>query len=499
MMISIRTLRSLALAGAAMLASATAATAAAQQPASAHPVLEMRPCELPGGRMARCGTYWPLENREQAGGRRIPIDVVVIPARSAAPRPDPIFFAYGGPGQTATQGAGDWVGSEMNEARDIVLVDQRGTSAAHALDCPLSGSAENPQGYLEPIFNAGLFRRCRAELETKADLTRYTTADFVDDLDEVRRALGYGQINIQGGSYGSRVVLFYLRQYPRNARTAFMTGIDPAATMRSPLYHAQDSQAALDSVFALCARDAGCARTFPDLPREFAETMDRLRGRPASVTVPHPSTGAPLQLTLDANAFAEGVRVMMYNWDRSRRLPLLLHRAHGGDYAPFAGAALANNAALRNMVRIGLGVSALCYEDMPRITEADIVAETRGTFLGDLRVRTQRAACAEWPRRAVPTRAAEPVVSDVPALLISGAYDPATAPRWGHVAARTLSNSLHVVIPEAHTAGSPCVDRIRNAFLERASVQGLDTSCVAEMRLAPFILSDEENRAGAEP
>ncbi|HLM66070.1 MAG TPA: alpha/beta fold hydrolase, partial [Longimicrobium sp.] len=349
----------------------------------------------------------------------------------------------------------------------------------------------NPQGYLEPIFSAELFRRCRAELEPRADLTRYTTADYVDDLDEVRRALGYGQINIQGGSYGSRVVLFYLRQYPQHARTAFMDGVDPAATMRSPLFHAQDAQAALDSVFALCAREAGCARAFPNLPRTFARTMDRLRRAPASVTVPHPSTGAPLRLTLDANAFAEGVRVMMYSWDRSRRLPLLLHRAHGGDYAPFAEAALRNNAALRDMLRIGLGVSVLCYEDMPRINDADIVAETRGTFLGDLRVRTQRAACAEWPRRDVPTRAAEPVVSDIPALLVSGAYDPATAPRWGDVAARTLSNSLHVVIPEAHTAGSPCVDRIREEFLDRATVRGLDTSCVARMRLAPFILSED--------
>jgi pimeloyl-ACP methyl ester carboxylesterase len=489
-MTTIHTIRRIIVLTAVALAS-TSADAQQRPSAPGEPTLEMRPCELPGGAgTARCGTYWALENREQPDGRRIPLDVVVIPARNGRPRPDPVFFAYGGPGQTATLGAADWVGGEMNQERDIVLVDQRGTSRGHALDCRLSGSPENLQGYLEPIFSAELFRRCRAELERKADLTRYTTADYVDDLDEVRRALGYGQINIQGGSYGSRVVLYYLRQYPQNARTAFMTGVDPSATMRSPLYHARDSQAALDSIFNLCARDRGCARAFPNLRREFGETMERLRSRPVSVTIPHPETGAPLPLTLDANAFAEGVRVMMYNWDRSRRLPLLLHRAHGGDYAPFAEAALRSNAALREMVRIGLGVSALCYEDMPRITEEDIMRETRGTFLGDLRVRTQRAACAEWPRRAVSTRAAEPVVSDVPALLISGAYDPATAPRWGEVAARTLSNSLHVVIPAAHTAGSECVDRIRMDFLERGTVRGLDTSCVAEMRLAPFILSE---------
>jgi pimeloyl-ACP methyl ester carboxylesterase len=305
----------------------------------------------------------------------------------------------------------------------------------------------------------------------------------------VRRALGYGRINVQGGSYGTRVVLFYLRQYPQNARTAYMTGVYPAS-MRNPLYHAADSQNALDSIFNLCARDAGCAAAFPNLRSEFAETMQRLRRQPARVTIPDPRTGAPLELSLDADAFAEGVRVTMYSWERARALPLLLHRAHGGDYAAFAATSLVNNAALRNLVHIGLGMSTICSEDMPRITEADIVAETRNTFVGDLRVRTQSAACAEWPRRALPPGTAEPVASDVPALLVSGAYDPATAPRWGDLAARTLPNSLHVIVPGGHTPQSPCLDRIVSEFLDRGTIQGLDTSCVAEIRLAPFVLTE---------
>jgi pimeloyl-ACP methyl ester carboxylesterase len=484
--------RTFALAAGVALASPSA-HAQHQASAPGEPVLEMRPCELPReGGMARCGTYWALENREQPDGRRIPLDVVVIPARSATPKPDPVFFAYGGPGQTATLGAADWVGGEMNQERDIVLVDQRGTSPGHALDCRLSGTPENPQGYLEPMFSGGTFRTCRAELETRADLTRYLTTDYVEDLEEVRRALGYGQINIQGGSYGSRVVLFYLRQYPRSVRTAFMTGLYPTP-LRSPLYHARDSQAVLDSIFALCARDAGCAGAFPHLRREFDETMDRLRREPARVTVAHPSTGAPLHLTMDANAFAEGVRVMMYNWDRSRRLPMLLHRAHRGDYGPFAAGALISNAGLRDMIRFGLNMSVVCSEDVSRIMDEEIEAQTRGTFFGDLRVRTQKAACAEWPRRELPAGYTDPVVSEVPALLISGAYDPSTAARWGAVAAQTLRNSLHIVIPAAHTAGSECVDRIRNVFLDRGTVQGLDTSCVAEMKRAPFVLTDEDD------
>ncbi|HYR07266.1 MAG TPA: alpha/beta hydrolase, partial [Longimicrobium sp.] len=479
-------LRSLVLAGAALLASAPVE---AQQPASVPPVLQMRPCELPGGRMARCGTHWPLENREQPDGRRIPIDVVVLPARSGTPRPDPVFFVAGGPGQTATEIAGGFARSPRRQERDVVLVDQRGTSPAHALDCRVPGTPDAPQTYLEPVYQPALFRQCRAELEARADLTRYLTADYADDLDEVRQALGYGQINLQGGSYGTRVVLYYLRRHGQNVRTAFMTGVAPPST-RNPLYHAADAQSTLDSIFSLCDRDAACSRAFPNLRREFAQTMDRLRRQPVRVALPGPAGGAPVELVLDADAFAEGVRLTMYNWDRARRLPLLLHRAHGGDYTAFAQVAVSSAMGVRGSLRWGLLMSVICSEDMPRITEADIVEQTRGTFLGDVRVRTQRAACAEWPRRPLPSGYSDPVVSSVPALLISGAYDPVTAPRWANVAGETLRNHLHVVIPGGHTANNPCVDRMVIDLMNRGGVQGLDTSCVASLTLAPLVVSE---------
>lgn len=446
-----------------------------------------------GGGSARCGTYHVLENRERPDGRRIPIDVIVLPARSATPRPDPVFFIAGGPGQTVTEIAGGFAGSPHRRERDMVLVDQRGTSPAHALNCRLAGGPQTPQRYLEPVYQPALFRQCRAELEARADLTRYATSDYADDLDEVRRALGYGQINLHGGSYGTRVALHYLRLYPQHARTAFMTGVAPTA-LRNPLYHAAEAQHALDSIFALCGRDSACSGAFPNLRREFAETMERLRRRPARVTITNPATRAPVEITLDADAFAEGVRLTMYSWDRARRLPLLLHRAHGGDYAPFAQLALTSAASIRGSLRFGLLMSVICSEDMPRITEADIVEQTRGTFLGDVRVRAQRAACAEWPRRPLPPGYSDPVVSDVPTLLVSGAYDPATGPRWAEVAARTLSNALHVVLPGAHTAGSPCVDRMAGELLERGTVRGLDTSCAATLTLPPFVVPEEAAR-----
>ena len=73
--------------------------------ASAHATsLQLTPCAVAGTtEPARCGSLEVYENRVAATGRRIPIKVVVFPARSAPPAPDPLFIIAGGPGQSATE------------------------------------------------------------------------------------------------------------------------------------------------------------------------------------------------------------------------------------------------------------------------------------------------------------------------------------------------------------------------------------------------------------
>ena len=61
-----------------------------------------------------------------------------------------------------------------------------------------------------------------------ADLTKYTTDIAMDDLDEVRDALGYDRINIYGGSYGTRAALVYLRRHEEIRSGAWCsTGLPP--------------------------------------------------------------------------------------------------------------------------------------------------------------------------------------------------------------------------------------------------------------------------------
>jgi pimeloyl-ACP methyl ester carboxylesterase len=497
--------RSVAAALAALLsACASSAPDTAEAPAAARITapaqrLALAPCRIPvlapdfqsvlpgEGEAARCGTFSVPENRARPGGRMLPLKVIVLPARSAAPR-EPVFFLAGGPGQAATELAPGFASAFHREQHDVVLMDVRGTGDGHRLDCAQGGSDENVQSYLEPLFHEGAgYAACRDALAGRADLTQYTTPRAIEDLDELRAALGYDRIILEGGSYGTRAAMTYIRAFGSRVRAAMLSSLAPVEN-RAPLFHAAAAQRAFDLVADQCAADAACRGAFPDVRGDLAAVLGRLRREPARVTVPHPVTNAPTPVSITASAFGDALRVFLYSGESSRQVPLLLAQARAGDLGPFARAALQSSRGLANGVRMGLLLSVTCSEDVWRIREEEIAPATAGSFIGDQRVRGQIAACSVWPRGEVLDHYYRPFRSDVPVLLVSGNLDPVTPPQWGEVARASFPNSVHIVMPGGHVPGSPCVDSIARRLYLTGSVRGLDTSCVAEERLPPFAL-----------
>ena len=161
--------------------------------------LELKPCRLPDfSREARCGTYEVFENRATAPGRMTPLGVEVIRGRGPRAAPDPVVFSGGGRGGSAVD-SGPGLIEEFPEAlrhRDLVLVDIRGIDA---LRCPRS-----EESAFETFMDPALVRSCRETLARDHDLSQYTTEAIVDDVNEVRAALGYSKVNLLGASYASR-------------------------------------------------------------------------------------------------------------------------------------------------------------------------------------------------------------------------------------------------------------------------------------------------------
>jgi pimeloyl-ACP methyl ester carboxylesterase len=191
--------------------------------------LQLRPCEVPQIKLkTKCGSFEVFENRAKRTGRKISLKIVVVPATGTTHSDDPLFYIPGGPGSSATEDAPGVVQlfAAILEHRDLVFVDQRGTGGSNPLNCNFY-DANDPQSSLEYFFPLKDVKKCREELEPRADLTLYTTSIAMDDLDDVRAALGYERINVFGGSYGTRASLVYLRQHPKHVRTLTLQGVLP--------------------------------------------------------------------------------------------------------------------------------------------------------------------------------------------------------------------------------------------------------------------------------
>jgi pimeloyl-ACP methyl ester carboxylesterase len=462
---------------------------------SPAPELGLHDCDLPGvTEPVQCGVLWLPEDRSISEGRRLPIKVVVIPARNKDSKEGPVFSFGGGPGQTATEDAPQYVNDWRRVDHDVVLVDHRGTGEGHRLDCPRAGSDEDLQGYLKPFFSAEMGRQCRESLERDFDLSQYTTFAAAQDLEDARKALGYETINVDTTSFGSYLALIYMREFPGRVRSAFLGS---AVTLRTrvPLHMAEDTQQALDATFRDCEADKACHTAFPTARDDFYRTLLELRAKPGDGVVKNPKTGSSVRVKLTADAFTDAVRVILYRQAAARTLPFLVKRAREGDLSSFANVALQSNRRLYNSVRFGLFLSVTCNEFVSRIDPKEISAATEGTFIGDARVRGQMEACSEWRRSALPSDFFRDFVSNTPAVLSSYNLDPTINARWLEFAKTTLPNSVVITTAGGHSANNECTDRITKQLFKTASVDHLDLSCIPDVKQPPFQLHAETPNA----
>ncbi len=452
--------------------------------------LKLTPCDLSNTKAARCGKYEVFEDRDARRGRRIALNVVVLPALTDKPAPDPVFFLAGGPGQGAAQiakNAGADFMQSIRRTRDVVFVDQRGTGESNNLNCNFYGDGSSMQPYFDELFPPEKLRECRQRLEKISNPALYTTSIAMDDLDEVRRALGYEKINVWGGSYGTTASLAYLRRYPKQVRAVVLEGVAPLDS-KLPLPFAKGAQQALDRLMEDCAADETCHKAFPDFRAEFAAVMARLDKGPVSFEMTNPVTKKSERIRMSRGVFGERLRLLLYSPDLSSLVPLLIHEAYKNNFVPFASLAQYMTRLIVNQVAQGMYFSVTCPEDALLITEQEIARDTANTFIGDYRVRTHIKACEQWPRGRVPSDFLSVLKSDVPVLMLSGDVDPATPPQYGEAVARHLSNSRRVLIPNTpHSYGGKCLDDLIVEFITRGSAGGLDVSCVNQTRRPPFM------------
>ncbi len=450
---------------------------------------KLKPCRVDGiDEELFCGKMTVFENRETRTGRTIELNIVVLPAFDQKNKAEPLFDLAGGPGASSTDRAGFYAGPGKIYRRrhDVVCVDQRGTGKSNRLSIPRE---KTPQYYLSEMFPVEYVKNLRHALEQRADLAKYTTSIAMDDLDEVRAWLGYDRISLFGASYGTRAVLIYMRQHPEHVRSAILLGVAPP-DLKMPLHHAESAARAMDLILGECEQDTACHAAFPQIRDDWKNVLAQLEKEPARVEYSLPGNVAPTTVEIQPGVFGEKIRTWMYDRDKAARIPLIVHHAATGDFAPFLQQAVAPS--IPDFVADGMYLSVTCAEDVPFINHQEAAKLNENNPFGNYRVFQQTRACGMWPRGEIPSDFFEPVRSNARVLIFSGNMDPVTPPRYGEEVARNLPNSRHVIIPEAGhgvdgLSDAGCIDRIAIEFLDTGNAKNLDVSCVERMARPPFV------------
>jgi pimeloyl-ACP methyl ester carboxylesterase len=437
------------------------------------------PCAIRGvGRPALCGVATVPEDRATGAGRAVSLDVVVVPAaEKERAQPDPLFVLAGGPGQAATELAAQTLQAfaSIAETRDIVFVDQRGTGRHSPLRCPVIGDDDDIGTLAGGVLPEDRLHDCLAHMDARPEL--YTTSVAVDDYDEIAARLGYERVNLFGGSYGTEVAQEMIRRHPERVRAVVLDAVSPL-DVDFVVPFATNAQHVFDAVVEECARDPGCRAAFPDPHGDLERALAHYGTSPARVSAPV-GTRRRATVTLDANAVAMTVRLLLYSVDTRGWVPAIVHAAAAGNDAAVAPFVVRGTARAAASLSVGMYLSVTCAEDVAGVTPRDAERATAGTFLGTARVGPILRACTFWPRASLPPDFHRPVRSRAPVLLLNGTLDPATpAAMVDHLRA-SLPNARTVIVPGGGHGVSEggCLPGIVARFLD-APAAPLDTSCV---------------------
>lgn len=441
----------------------------------------------------RCGSVAVPLDHDDPGGDTIDIAVAVYPVQAsggaAEPAPDPLFFLAGGPGQKAVAEPRiiRAAASALAE-REIVVVDQRGVGESQpALDCPQTDELEaDPGADVEEVLAAT--EECQADLSSKTDLSAYGTAANAADMDLVRQALGYDEINLMGTSYGTHVAIEYAREHSDTLRSLVLNSPVPAdSNFQADVPKNVDE--ALSALIEACTSDPACAKDNPDLQASFEKALEVADQEAPEVKVKDAS-GKDLTVPVDAQDLTNALVKVQYVGPFLGGVPQAITAAGEGDFAPLVQAAVLTSQPGGSSQ--GMYLSTICSEEVARLdldqVREDAKASPYATALVEAALEPAIAQCEVWDVEEASSEDREPVTSEVPALVVTGAYDPVTPTAYGESVAEDFSAAT--VVEFAATAHDPlgsapdeeCGAKILATFLSEPEAE-VDGACAGAGKL----------------
>ena len=457
----------------------------------------------PDAGKARCGFLVVPENRSRPQGPKIRLMVARIPAVSSNPSRDPVVYLNGGPGSNAIAVSQDLIEAGLNQDRELIVLTQRGTYAAHPLLACRSVDRFRANSLGKRLYGSSTGRRlikavsrCRQRLRGQdVHLAAFNTTESAADVSDLRKVLGIKRWDVFSHSYGTDLALTYMRRYPQGIRSVVLDGTVPPS-VASPGWTWSSFREFFENLLKACRVQESCHKHFPHTGRTYVHLVNRLQAHPITTRVRIPERKRPAKVNIDGG--------VLVNWltrqsHFSATVPLEIHELAHGNPRPVAKEWAEARALPREHwgnFAYGLSYSIWCSEWVAYESPRQEMRKAKRAFPGFPRsVLAQppqltflRKICGTWNVPKAPRSIRDVTHSAIPTLAITGTFDAQTGAHWGSYAARTLSNSNVVRLPGvSHGAfANPCGAKVINSFF--AKPQEPDTRCVAGVHPKRFVV-----------
>ncbi len=482
------------------------------------PRFEKGPCpfDVWGGDPVECGFVVVPADHKDPDGPTIRLATAVVKDQSRNHQRDPVILLAGGPGGDIVEYTLSVAAQyePMHSNRDFIVFDQRGVGLSEpALECPeweataldLLDEAD-PEVSLQQEFES--IMACRDRLVAEGhNLSLFNTTQSAADVDAIRLALGYGDINLYGASYGSLLAQAVMRDHPQGIRSVVMTSVCPLEKS----FAVGDETTVPDAIMRLldaCAADEACNEAYPNLQDVFFEIIDQLNEDPVPIVVTDPGSGETYDALLTGDTVRSNVAIALYSTPTIPVIPQAIYDAHQGNYELMT-ALTGESLWVVDALSRGMQFSVICTEDLiGRRPEEQLDAmmsvprQLRSRADPELSIEYGIfGICEHWPVEEADPSFKEPLVSDIPTLILEGELDPITPPEYGRLVAGYLSDAYYYEFPgvgHGVLGGEDCPLSIASDFLED-STRTPDDSCIAEMPGVVFDLPREPTQLVLEP
>ena len=457
-----------------------------------------------------CGWLVVPEDRQQAdNGRQVRIHVARFESTNPDPPADPIIYLDGGPGGSTLEPlefSFNQVWQPLLEDRDLIFFDQRGVGfSTPSLDCPgerqwaFSTLDQDLTAEQERSGQLTAIQTCRDRLVADGvDLSQYTSAENAADVADLRLALELEEVNLLGISYGTRLAATVMRDFPEGVRSVVLDSTytpDVDLTSEGPA----NLNRALAELWEGCEQDLDCAERYPNLEERFYALVEAFEAQPTRAPVRDFLNGGSWDVLFDGDWLLGTVFQGLYSDQVIPLLPQMIEELESRETGTLT-LLTSNTLAQAEFLSLGMMLSVQCHEEVP-FTSAQAIADGLEGYdriadafdgasnLGDFMLEV----CEIWDSGMAAAVENEPVVSEIPTLVLAGEYDPNTPPRWGAAAADGLPNSVFVEFPglgHGTSIADDCPLSITFAFLN-APTEALDAGCVDSMAPIDFKIPGE--------